>query len=134
VSTHTVTLHDWEADDYVPHEVRVLMHPDVEHLRGWRADHLNDPTRQAVATTTSENGVHEIHLAADSLWLSIIAHEVTHWALFVYADTVLKQLPHATARAHITNHDETLAELVGNTTARILYGLEQLGYTLDPET
>ncbi|WP_230671008.1 hypothetical protein [Rathayibacter sp. Leaf248] len=134
MSGHLVTRHEWDADDYVPHKVIVLMHPTVEQLRDWRADHYGDLNGDAVATTTYENGAIEIHLAADSLWLAVIAHEVTHWALFVYAETVLKQLPHATARAHIINHTETLAELVGNTTALLFGSLRATGYTLDPVT
>lgn len=127
-----VTLHYWDADEHLPYGLRVMIHPTVEHLQGWRIDHLGaDPDSDVVASTHKEGDVVNIHLAADSLVLSVIAHEVAHWALFQYSIHILEGIPHASAKAHITNHGELLANLMGNATACIYMGLANLGYKVE---
>lgn len=78
-------------------------------------------------------GTFTIHLAADALYLSHIAHEATHAALFMYEHTVLTGIPNARASRHISNHDETIPYLVGSITALLCYWLTAEGFTLDPE-
>jgi hypothetical protein len=109
----------------------VLVYPDRATLNDWLTDDEDlapGSTDSAAVSTWSDGDDMELTIRLDRrhLELSIVAHEVTHIVLAVYSRDVLT--PSARASAHITHHDETIPELVGNLTAFVWFGLISHGH------
>jgi hypothetical protein len=141
--TFTVDTHTWDPmpEFNVPYPIRVTMHESVARLNDWRREELNEDTSDGTAegvTTYDADTIEEnlfpvvMHLAKDALFMGVIVHEVTHWALFCHGHYVLSKTPEARARRHITAHDEDIPYLVGNVSSMLWSSLPGLGYTLDP--
>lgn len=105
--------------------VHVFIFKDLETLRRARDRPSSEPEASAASVLYDEpdsrNTIALIMLAADTLELSLVVHEVTHVALHIYS---LSLAPNATARAHITNHSEFLPELIGNLSAMVWFNTD----------
>jgi hypothetical protein len=149
----TYEPHDTTVIELAGHEemgvprVDVVVHPTVDLLNDWRRHEDMDSTGSPDGDTDAESmGIttfdpdrqvpFEVHLAADAIYLSIVAHEATHVALWDYAAQVTNGKPGARASRHIAGHDETMPYGVGNLTALIWYQLQEAGFpsTDDAET
>lgn len=113
----------------------VVVHPTRALLNDWRdRNGMSEPDSVAMSRYDDElDPPFEMHLAADSIFLSIIAHECTHIALWDYGYGLLEGMPGARASAHITRHDETIPYSVGNLTALVFYALANEGFDLTPD-
>jgi hypothetical protein len=114
--------------------ILVVVHAEVESMHEWfrergrAADHGEWNWEGITSTNVNDAYDIEIHLAQTRLWLSIIAHEATHAALFCYGWDSLKG-EGARARDHVgERHSETIPVMVGNVTAHIIAGLKEHGF------
>lgn len=135
-----VTVIHLAADEemFLP-ELKLVVHASLVELNDWRREQEmdstgfedDDPDADSHGITTLDTDrvpQFEMHLAADSIHLSVVAHECTHVALWHYDQTVSGGAPGARASAHIGNHDETIPYTVGNLSALVWYQLLGAGF------
>lgn len=137
---HEVEVIELQADDDmgVP-RVDVVVHPTVALLNEWRRhegwastgapEDVEDVDSMGVTVHDAEKPVpFEVHLAAEAIHLSVVAHEAVHVALWHYAREFLDDMPGARASAHISRHGETIPYAVGNLAALIWYQVLGAGF------
>jgi hypothetical protein len=119
------------------HRVAVFIHDTTPRMHAWFAEQGRGALQGGTdwEAMTSEHRTDEwdieVHLSAERLYLSIVAHEATHVALLLYASTFLSSQKKARAWRHVRHHTEWIPELVGNLTAHIVYGIRAHGYRID---
>ncbi|MCK2034473.1 hypothetical protein [Microbacterium sp. KSW4-4] len=108
----------------VPHAVHVFIFHTAKQLQsavgqeniGGHSQAWNAPDSRGVAAV--------IMLNAEELYLSIVAHEASHVALYHHSGLEQTRVG---ARRWLKDHPESIAEMIGNLTALIWYGIPDLG-------
>lgn len=114
-------------DFSVPFSVHVFILHTIEQLR----DAVHDPDANGYSCTFDEPDADNvgalIMLTKTDLELAIVAHEAAHITLFHYA----KQVGRAGAKRWLGNHPEESAEMIGNLTSLLWYGIPTLNELQD---
>lgn len=114
---------DADPNMSVPFAVHVFIFHTVEQLRAA----CGNPEANAHSTTWDEpdalNVGATVFLSTEDLHLSLVAHEVAHIALNYHGHNERTRIG---ARRWLTEHPEQIAEMIGNLTAYIWYGIPEL--------
>lgn len=101
--------------------VHVFVFHTLDQLRAA----CDDPKASAHSLTYAEPDAANIgavvFFAKPHLELSLVTHECTHIALFHHSHTARSRIG---ARRWLAEHPETIAEMVGNLTALVWYGVQ----------
>lgn len=111
----------------VPFRVQVFLFRTTDELRAACGDPLAAAHSISYRKVDREGVGAVIMLTAEELELSLVAHEVTHIALYWWGHRVPKK---RTARRVLRKHSERVPEMIGNLTALIWYSLahEEAGH------
>lgn len=108
----------------VPFSTHVFIFHTIDQLR----EACGDPEANAHSSTYSKADSQNIGalvmLTADQLELAVVAHEAAHIALFHHKNA-LDRSDRTGARRWLNEHPESIAEMIGNLTAMIWFGLPQ---------
>lgn len=111
--------------------VTVHVHDTVEELRA-EANAYHGSTvhvfEDAYGACNSFGDEVVIRFAQGFITAGILAHEVTHASMAIYALDVLCHKPYARASAHVRADNELIAYIVGDLTTRVNDQLHDLGY------
>lgn len=111
--------------------VRIYIYPDLDSMRTAATEFApGDFTNtagitQAYIADDKTTCLPIIRLAATHLSVEVVAHELHHATTAIYGASLT---PHATAKAHLTHHNEPLAYLYGEWFARLTRKLYDHGY------
>lgn len=107
----------------VPYGVHVFVFHKTEQLQSAVNTENIGGHSQAWNTPDSRGVGALIMLSAEELHLSVVAHEATHVALYQHSRTERSRIG---ARRWLVDHPESVAEMIGNLTALIWYGIPDL--------
>lgn len=106
----------------VPFDTHVFIFHTIEQLQAACGDRQANAHSSTWRTPDSAGVGALVMLTAEHLELAVIAHESTHIALFHHRN-ILDRGDRTGARRWLDQHPETIAEMVGNLTALIWYGI-----------
>lgn len=110
---------DANPEHSVPFAVHVFIFHTVEQFQDAWGDHEAGAGSSTYDTVDDANIGAVIYMAKPDLYVSIVAHEATHIALNYHAQLTGR----GGAKQWLRTHPEYVAEMVGNMTSLIWYGI-----------